>query len=508
MAGRIVAIPATKNFFTNTPIAIRKKKRVAAYARVSTDEEEQQNSYEAQIRYYSELIQSKEEWEYVDVYADEGISGTRTSGRDGFKKMIADALAGKIDLIITKSVSRFARNTVDSLSTIRELRAKGVEVYFEKENIYTLDSKGELLLTIMASLAQEESRSISENVTWGKRRSAAAGKVSVAYAQFLGYDKGMKINEEEAKIVRRIYREFLNGKSPSYISRMLDADGIRTPSGRGSWRPNAVESILTNEKYKGDALLQKTFTTDFLTHTSKKNEGEVQQYYITGHHDPIIDPAVFDAVQEEMKARKGEKRKHCTPHPFSGRIYCAQCGGVYGSKDGRTNMFWRCNNQHKHKTECTTHQISTKRIQNAFVMAFNRVFEKKAEVMAICETMMRERCCITDIEREMAEKQDELNQYMDTERNGIRYAGEDASVIYERMKSEEQRLAKEIEILSLRRAQRLAKKAAVEEFMATLRDSGRIVEYDDDLMFRVLDRIEVEEESLRIIFRGGQVIEG
>lgn len=204
----------------------------------------------------------------MEVYTDEGISATSTKKRDGFNRMIADAVRGKIDLIITKSVSRFARNTVDTLTTVRQLKDKSVEVYFEKENIYTMDSKGELLITIMSSLAQEESRSISENVTWGQRKRFADGKVSLPYGQFLGYEKGddglPKIVESEAKTVRLIYRLFLEGKTPSGIAKHLTINHILTPSGKKKWQPSTVESILTNEKYKGDAVLQKTFTVDFL----------------------------------------------------------------------------------------------------------------------------------------------------------------------------------------------------------------------------------------------------
>ena len=218
MPRAVTVIPATINPLTRLPHSTTIKRRVAAYARVSTDSEEQQTSYEAQVDYYTHYIQSKPEWEFVGVYTDEGISATNTKHRDGFNAMIEDALAGKIDLIITKSVSRFARNTVDSLTTVRKLKEKGVEVYFEKENIYTLDSKGELLITIMSSLAQEESRSISENVTWGKRKQFADGKVFLPYKQFLGYRKGTdgfpEIVPEQAEIVRRIYRYLWVEKPP------------------------------------------------------------------------------------------------------------------------------------------------------------------------------------------------------------------------------------------------------------------------------------------------------
>lgn len=228
----------------------------------------------------------------LTMSGDEGISGTSTKYRTGFNQMIEGALDGKIDLIVTKSISRFARNTVDSLVTIRKLKEHGVECFFEKENIYTFDSKGELLITIMSSIAQEESRSISENVTWGQRKRFADGKVSMPYKHFLGYCKGPdgqpQIVEKEAAVVRSIYLMFLEGHAPTYIAKMLTDKGIPTPTGKTRWSCSSVESILTNEKYKGDALLQKKFTVDFLTKKQKVNEGEVPQYYVTDSHESIV----------------------------------------------------------------------------------------------------------------------------------------------------------------------------------------------------------------------------
>ena len=263
---------------------------VAAYARVSTDLEEQQSSYQAQIDYYTNYIQSRADWEFVGMYADEGISGTSTKHRQGFQTMITDALAGHIDLIVTKSVSRFARNTVDSLTSVRALKEAGVEVYFEKENIWTLDSKGELLITIMSSLAQEESRSISENVTWGHRRRFVEGKVMVPYASLLGYKKGddggLAVDEDQARIVRRIYREYLAGHSPKTIAAHLIKDGIPTPLGKKTWSVSTINSILRSEKYKGDALLQKTFTVDFLTKQRRRNTPVLRDRQPRAHHRP------------------------------------------------------------------------------------------------------------------------------------------------------------------------------------------------------------------------------
>ena len=221
MAKRVTTIPATLNRFDSRPIQSVTKRKVAGYARVSTDTEEQATSYEAQVDYYTRYIKTNPEWDFAGIYTDEGITATNTSHRDGFNRMIQDALDGKIDLIITKSVSRFARNTVDSLTTVRELKEKGIEIYFEKENIWTLDAKGELLITIMSSLAQEESRSISENITWGKRKSFADGKASVSFTRFLGYDRGPNgefvINKEQAVTVRYIYKRFLEGLSTYQI---------------------------------------------------------------------------------------------------------------------------------------------------------------------------------------------------------------------------------------------------------------------------------------------------
>ena len=314
MAANVRMIPATINRMTSIPIRAASRRKVAGYARVSTDLEEQQTSYEAQVDYYTSFIKSHDDWEFVSVYTDEGISATSTKHREGFQQMVEDALAGKIDLIVTKSVSRFARNTVDSLTTIRKLKEHGTEVYFEKENIWTFEGRGELLLTIMSSLAQEESRSISENVRWGQRKKAADGKYSLNYSHFLGYDKGpdgkLVVNREQAEVVRKIFGGFLSGKSAFQIAKDLTLDKIPTPSGKDKWNVTTVQSILSNEKYRGDALLQKTFSIDFLSKGRIKNEGQVPQYYVEDDHEAIIPAATFERVQEEIERRK--KAGYCS----------------------------------------------------------------------------------------------------------------------------------------------------------------------------------------------------
>ena len=261
MKPNVVTIPATLTPQRQCIFDIARKRRTAAYARVSTDSEEQLSSYQAQVDYYTNKIRENLDWEFVEVYTDDGITAVNTKQRDGFKRMIADALDSKIDLIITKSVSRFARNTVDSLTAVRELKAAGVEIYFEKENIWTFDGKGELLITIMSSLAQEESRSLSENIAWGKRRSFEQGKVYLPYEIFLGYERGEdgrpRIVEDEAKIVRDIFSQFLHGMTPNAIARNLTSRGIPSPGGKDKWFVSTVQSILRNEKYKGAGQLKR-----------------------------------------------------------------------------------------------------------------------------------------------------------------------------------------------------------------------------------------------------------
>ena len=253
----VKVIPATKTMIAGTPAQSTAARRVATYARVSTNDVDQRTSYNNQIDYYTQYISEHEGWEFAGMYTDEGITGTSTRHRDGFNAMIAAAMEGRIDLIITKSISRFARNTVDTLTTVRKLKERGVEVYFEKENIFTLDSKGELLITIMSSLAQEESRSISENVTWGMRRRFAEGMVYVPYESFLGYRKGQdgqfEIIPEEAETVREIYRLFMEGKSFCHIAHLLTERGIPTPTGTPKWSDTTVRNIL-----------RKLRTTDFI----------------------------------------------------------------------------------------------------------------------------------------------------------------------------------------------------------------------------------------------------
>ena len=413
----ITIIPATIDPHTRLPKESTQRRRVAAYARVSTDSEEQLTSYEAQVDYYTRYIQSRPDWEFVGVYADEGISATNTKRRESFNRMVQDALNGKIDLIVTKSVSRFARNTVDSLTTVRKLKDAGVEVYFEKENIWTLDSKGELLITIMSSLAQEESRSISENVTWGQRKRFADGKVSIPYSQFLGYRKGAdglpEIVPEQAEIVRSIYRMCIEGMSTNAIANRLTQQGIPTPSGKQVWQRSTVESILRNEKYKGAALLQKKFTVDFLQKKMKVNEGEVPQYYVEGHHEGIVTADQFDQVQAEILRRKG-MQKYSGVGSFSSIIRCGEYGSWYGAKVWHSNdkyrkVIYRCNNKYADGCKCKTPHINEDELKELFIKAANELFSEREEILANTKVMMEMVCETDSLDRDLQDRITELN---------------------------------------------------------------------------------------------------
>lgn len=389
-----------------------RRRRVAGYARVSTDHDDQTTSYEAQMKYYTDYITGRADWEFVGMYSDEGISGTSTKHRTGFRQMVDAALGGQIDLIITKSVSRFARNTVDSLSTVRQLRDVGVEIYFEKENIWTFDSKGELLITIMSSLAQEESRSISENVTWSLRKKFAQGRVSFPYTNVLGFDKNEQgeiiVKEDEAKVVRYIFQQALLGKSPYAIANDLTRQGVQTPKGKKQWSAVTIKRMLQNEKYKGDALLQKTYTTDFLTKNKKINEGELPQYYVENNHEAIIDRETFDLVQQMM-----DKGRKSSTSIFASKLVCGECGGFYGSKVWHSNskyrrVVYRCNKKYDDGKTCQTPHVTEEEIKSAFIEEVNKLLDIKEEVIDNLNHLLEMISDTTNQERTIGELQDSL----------------------------------------------------------------------------------------------------
>ena len=531
LATRVVqTIPASMNRYSAIPLINGRKKRVAGYARVSTDLEEQQTSYEAQIDYYTQHIQSNPEWEFVDVYADEGLSATSTKKRENFKRMIADALAGKIDLIITKSVSRFARNTVDTLTIVRQLKEKGVEVYFEKENIFTLDSKGELLITIMSSLAQEESRSISENTTWGKRKQLADGKVYLPYAKFLGYEKGEdglpKIVESEAKVIRLIYSMYLQGKTHNAIARHLTEQGIPTPGGKQKWSISTVMSILQNEKYKGSARLQKYFTEDFLTKKVKANEGEVQQFYIEKSHPAIIDAEMFDLVQTEIQRRKSAGLRQSGLHGFSSRIICGECGSFYGSKTWHSNSkykrtVWQCNGKYKSKNDttepcqCQTPHLYEATIQQIFINAFNQVFMNRSQLIEDYTAIINLLTNTSDFEAESATLAEECDvvgrMIMDAISENARVAQDQTEfnkrqdALYKRYNNAKEKL----ESIHAEQQNRTTKRNCISRFIADLEQRSDMLDaFDEQLWYATVETVTIHSEKDAVVkFKDGNVVD-
>ena len=523
MAKTVTTIPATISRFTSSPINENKKRRTAGYARVSTDSEEQFTSYEAQVDYYTNYIKSRDDWEFVEVYTDEGITGTNTKHREGFKLMIAEALSGKIDLIVTKSVSRFARNTVDSLTTVRQLKEKGVEIYFEKENIWTLDSKGELLITIMSSLAQEESRSISENCTWGQRKRFADGKVTVPFNRFLGYDRGddgnLIINPEQAATIKRIYSLFLQGMTPFGIASTMTADGVLSPGGKDRWNAGSVRSILTNEKYRGDALLQKSYTVDFLTKKKKVNEGEVPQYYVKNNHPAIITPDVFDMVQRELEQRGQNQGRHSGVHLFSGKIKCGQCGNWYGSKvwhstDKYRHTIWRCNHKFKNEEICTTPHLTDEEIQEYFLSALRKLLADRDEILMTFELAKNAAFDLTTLIEEQDELQSELLVVSELMQQCIHenaHVALDQTEYQKRYDGLTERFNKakaRMDTVTATISDKQVRQATIEAFLDELRRLDVVTEFQPALWYSLVDFMTVYSKAdVRVTFKDGTEIQ-
>ena len=403
MARSITVIPVKQisTAESGTAQSVQKLK-MAAYCRVSTDQEEQLLSYENQVNYYTNYISENPLYEYAGTYADEGISGTNTKKRDEFNKLIRQCKRGKVDMIIVKSISRFARNTLDCLKITRMLRELKVDVYFEEQNLHSIDPSSEFYISIYGSVAQSESENISHNVAWGKARSAKDGNVFFAYKSFLGYRRGAdgkpEIDPEQANTVRRIYDHFLAGNSLQQIANGLTADGIPTPMGRTVWQASVVQSILSNEKYKGDALLGKTYVEDCISKKVKVNAGERPQYYVENNHPAIIDAATFSRVQEEL-ARRASKRKvkqtgttteqgkYCGKYALTELLICGECGTPYRrctwTVGGKKRIVWRCINRLDYGKKYCHHSPTMEEapLQNAIMDAVLRTAQIDLNVL-------------------------------------------------------------------------------------------------------------------------------
>ncbi|MDD3996187.1 MAG: recombinase family protein [Sphaerochaetaceae bacterium] len=515
-------IPAVRDYSTGQATdSFAPKRRVAGYARVSTDSDDQYASYEAQVDYYTTMIKANTEWEFVGIYTDEGISGTSTNRREGFKRMIDDALAGKIDLIVTKSVSRFARNTVDSLSTIRKLKEHKVEVYFEKESIKTFDSKGELLITIMSSLAQEESRSISENVKWGRRKRFADGQVTVCYTRFLGYDKGpdgnLMVNPQQAKLVRYIFSLFLQGLTFHGIAKRLESEGHKTGTGNSAWHSSAVKHILTNVKYKGDALLQKYYIADFLTKKPIVNKGEVPQYYVEKNHEAIITPEIFDLVQKEIEYRAQHVETRNGTHVFSGRIRCGACGGLFGpkiwhSKSKYRKVVWQCNEKYADRHhKCSTPHLYEDALQDLFVQAVNMVISRKDEIIRtlekITEDIFDTSADEAQLEAAKVERRKVVSRMEQLNTENANVAMDQAAYQdrFKQLSKEYTEVNKQLSALEGAIHERKSRKTKTELFLRGLKKQKNVVtEFTETLWHALADHAVVNsKEDVRFIFKNG-----
>ena len=518
---RVTVIPADPQAASRMDARTRKL-RVAAYCRVSTDDEEQRNSYMAQKEYYSQLIANAPDWEFAGVFADEGITGTSVKKRDDYKRMIAACKRGRIDLILTNSVSRFSRNTVDCINTVRMLRGLGVGVSFEKENIDTSRESNEFLLTLFSSFAQSESESISKNVSWGMQKSMRSGKVNFQYNKLLGYRKGdtgePEVIPAEAEIVRMIYTDYAAGSSIPQIKEKLEGKCISTKSG-STWTRERIHSILTNEKYMGDALLQKTYTENCLTKKVKRNNGERPQYYIADHHAAIVERELWRRVQEEMarrsakrkvtqKAAKTENGKYSGKYALSERLICGECGAHYRRctwvRNGQKRIVWRCISRLEYGTQYCKDSptLDEDKLHEAILKAINRMLGDRNVIednlkQSLAAVMLGERSGLDMIA--VRQRLSELNAQQAKLISEAAGRGEMDEAFLESCK------AVNDEILQLKESLRSAEQASVQQSetsgryeaaLSAMRElPAGLQEYDDRLVARVVRQVTVSVDG-------------
>ena len=504
--------------------------RVAAYCRVSTELEEQQNSYQVQIAYYTDLINKKKEWTLAGIFADEGISGTQTKKRTKFNRMIRMCRNKKIDLVITKSISRFARNTVDCLEYVRQLKDLGIGVIFEKENINTLTMTSEFMIALYGSFAQAESESISKNVSWGKEKAYREGKVQFQYKHLLGYKKGAdgkpEIIPEEAETVKLIYTMFLDGHSMKNIALILHVKGIHTKTGSTEWRINTITRILQNEKYVGDALLQKTFTSDCITHKVVKNHGERPMYLVTNHHDPIIDRDTYNRVQQEL-ARRNSKRKisdktvteqgkYSSKYALSELLICGHCGTPYRrttwAARGKKQIVWRCLSRLEHgKKYCPdSPTIKEEQLHRGILRAINNYYScrndivriLKANIGSVLECQGQEE--ILSVEKRLKE----IDQARTDLVNLIASGGCDEDKLdseFAKLYSEEQSLSERLEMLKSQNKTSQETQAKLDKIMDMIEhEKFELETFDNVLIRKLIECIKVlSKTEILVIFKGG-----
>ena len=528
----VVVIPADPSLVQARADRAYRQLRVAAYARVSTKEEEQQSSYQAQKQYYTDKINANPQWTLQGIYADEGITGTSTKKRADFNRMIKACKQGKIDIILTKSISRFARNTVDALQYCRALRAQNIAVIFEKEAINTLEMSDEIILTVLSMIAQSESESQSRNVAMGIRMGYKAGKVPFR-KYLLGYRKGdngeFVVVPEQAEIVKEIFRRYLKGSSLQDISSYMEERRVMSPKGSCKWSTSTILSMLQNEKYAGDALLQKTFVQDCLSKKVIRNNGVLPMYLIQNHHEAIIDRITFNRVQEEIARRKGKRKvsdkaiteqsKYSSRFALTELLVCGECGTPYRrvtwSRNGKKKIVWRCISRLDHGTRYCHHSptIEESLLHGAIVQTINDHMMEITKLIPLAKRHLE--AAIQD--DEAAEKfrlQNKINELKELRRQIVgQCRTEDA---FDRYESQFQQIAEEMKELSDLLATEEQKcqtsesvNQQLDEIME-LTENGefRMTEYDDRYVRMMVECVRVnDKDSITVIFKGGVEVE-
>lgn len=508
------------------------KEPVAAYARVSTEKEEQEDSFERQVEHYTKMIQTNPKWSFVEVYADPGITGTKADKRPNFMRMIDDCRAGKIKKVLVKSVSRFARNTVDALTYIRELKDLGVSVYFESENIDTMTPGGDVLLTILAAMAEQESRTISANIKWAYQKKFEKGEVTINTGLMLGYEKAGKtedgrtqyrIIEEEAAIVRRIYREYIGGKTITQISQGLREDGLVSKRGCSTWCSNTITNILKNEKYAGNAVLGKTYKPDVLSKKCFKNDGSKSpMYYAENTHPAIIDEETFELAKEEMERRQNDKQKaagrsrYSSKYPFSGILLCGNCGSrlrrhLRKVGSGKRVPAWGCANRIINgRAVCDSHHVNEDVLQRTYLAALQTMVDGSEEIIEAIEksaaTEMRTDTDIDNIEQKIIAIQEEVLT-LHRQKQRLAITEEDyqkrLAAFGEQMKELEEQRKQDRTAENRYAAMRLW----LDEFKEHAESGDFMNDADGSIMKALVEKIIVKDASMEICFKCGVSIE-
>ena len=509
--------------------------RVAAYCRVSTQQEEQLNSYGVQVRHYTEQINAEPGWTLVGIFADKGITGTSVKKRDEFNKMIRQCKQGKIDMIITKSIARFSRNTVDCLQHTRLLKDLGVDVFFEEQGIHSIQPGAEFYITIYGSVAQSESENISANVRWGKAQSAKEGRVTFHYETFLGYRKGAdggpEIVPEEAETVRLIYSRFLAGDSYTVIARMLEREGIPSLCGKEKWSETTIRSILSNERYKGDAIINKTYIKDCLSKKICVNNGERPKYYVENNHPAIIDAATFGRVQEEIARRKAKRKvkqvgtkteqgKYCGKYALTELLLCGECGTPYRrctwTAGGQKKIVWRCVSRLDYGKKYCHHSPTVEEsvLHEAIMEAIQKAARQNADVLKTLKTHIGMGLTGEETEDKSLDIQIRIAA-IDAEFRAMMSAisAENAEQFDERrateLMNEKASLEQQLSQITDAMQKRQNSKSRLDEIYDVLDGlKNHPIKFDNSLLRQILECVIIEsKERIKVVFAGGLEVE-